>query len=80
GSAKFAFDGVCADPRVFGAMLGLDGPPTFKAKKFTATEFQELVGDIDKSIRYDTLRPTSDINVRWNPQTGEFKVSGSYGK
>eukprot|EP01099_Mayorella_cantabrigiensis_P005328 TRINITY_DN4218_c0_g1_i1.p1 TRINITY_DN4218_c0_g1~~TRINITY_DN4218_c0_g1_i1.p1 ORF type:complete len:214 (-),score=18.34 TRINITY_DN4218_c0_g1_i1:196-792(-) len=48
GSAKFAFDGVCADPRVFGAMLGLDGPPTFKAKKFTSLEFQELVGEIDK--------------------------------
>lgn len=80
-------------------MLKLDGPPTFKAKKFTVDEFQGMVGYIDKSVRYvyfstvqldfiliygicsyDTLRVTSDVNVRWNPETGEFKVSGSYGR
>ncbi|KAB5590922.1 hypothetical protein CTheo_5616 [Ceratobasidium theobromae] len=80
GSAKYAYDGVCADPRVFGAAFRLDGPPTWKAKKFTQLEFETMVGAVTKSIRYDTLRLSGDVNVRWNSDTGEFKISGSYGK
>ncbi|CAE6440380.1 unnamed protein product [Rhizoctonia solani] len=80
GSAKYAFDGVCTDPRVFGKALGLDGPPNFKAKKYTKEEFEDLVGSISKSIRYDTLYLSGPVNLRYNPSTGEFKISGSYGK
>ncbi|CAE7145800.1 unnamed protein product [Rhizoctonia solani] len=80
GSAKFSFDGVCTDPRVFGKVLGLDGPPTFKAKKYTKEEFEEMIGEISKDVRYDKLYLTSPVNVRYNPSTGEFKFSGSYGK
>ncbi|CAE6441830.1 unnamed protein product [Rhizoctonia solani] len=80
GSAKYSFDGVCPDPRVFGKALGLDGPPDFKAKKYTKEEFEDLVGEISKDIRYDTLYLTSPVNLRYNPSTGEYKVSGSYGK
>ncbi|KAG9123659.1 hypothetical protein FRC07_014366 [Ceratobasidium sp. 392] len=79
GRASYAFDGVCPDPRVFGAMLKLDGPPTFKAKKFSVTEFENCVGHISASARYSYLSLTSDINVRWNPETGEFKMGGKYG-
>ena len=83
-------------------MLGLDGAPTFKMKKFPVMEFEDcLGGSITKSIRwdhiflllildviltsevdrYDVLSITgNDVNVRWNPGTGEFKFSGSYGK
>ncbi|QRV92071.1 hypothetical protein RhiJN_20089 [Ceratobasidium sp. AG-Ba] len=79
GSATYAFDGVCPDPRVFGALLKLDGPPKFKMRKYPKDEFEEMVGEIEKSVRYDTLYLTSDVNVRYNPDTGEFKTSGSYG-
>ncbi|KAG8733470.1 hypothetical protein FRC10_012324 [Ceratobasidium sp. 414] len=79
GGATYAFDGVCPDPRVFGALLKLDGPPKFKMRKYTKDEFQEMVGEVEKSVRYDTLYLTSDVNVRYNPDTGAFKTSGSYG-
>ncbi|KLO07904.1 hypothetical protein SCHPADRAFT_1001300 [Schizopora paradoxa] len=80
GSAKFSFDGFCPDPNVFGALFNLEGPPKFKAKKFPKDEIQEYIGDVVGSVRYDYLYITSDVNVRWNPDTGEFKFSGSYGK
>jgi len=79
GTAKFNYDGVCADPAVFGHMLALGGPPTFKMKKFPIEEFENLIGDLDSSARYSTLHVKSDVNVRWNPETGEFKFSGTYG-
>ncbi|KAG8712117.1 hypothetical protein FRC09_020213 [Ceratobasidium sp. 395] len=52
GRASFVFDGVCPDPRVFGAMLGLDGPPTFKARKYSVSDFCDIVGDIKGSARW----------------------------
>ncbi|KAI0646220.1 hypothetical protein C8Q79DRAFT_1009877 [Trametes meyenii] len=80
GSAKWSYDGICPDPEVFGALLGLGGPPKFKMKKFSTDEFQKLVGPIQGSVRYDTLYITSaEVTVRWS-DTGEFKFSGSYGK
>ncbi|KAI0635082.1 hypothetical protein C8Q77DRAFT_1054993 [Trametes polyzona] len=80
GSAKFSYDGICADPEVFGVLLGLGGPPTFKMKKFSTDEFQRLVGPIQSSVRYDTLYITGkEVTVRWS-ETGEFKFSGTYGK
>jgi hypothetical protein len=36
--------------------------------------------DACTSCSYDTLRLTSDINVRWSLDEGTFKFSGSYGK
>ncbi|KAJ1303054.1 hypothetical protein OPQ81_011255 [Rhizoctonia solani] len=80
GSAKYAFDGVWTNPRVFGKVLGLDGSPNFKTKKYTKQEFEELVGSISKDIRYNTLYLTGPVNLRYNPDTGEFKFGGSYGK
>ncbi|OJT13470.1 hypothetical protein TRAPUB_10000 [Trametes pubescens] len=80
GSAKFSYDGICPDPEVFGALMGLGGPPKFKMKKFSTDEFQRLVGPVEGSVRYDTLYITSsDVTVRWS-DSGEFKFSGSYGK
>ncbi|KAF8688207.1 hypothetical protein RHS03_09764, partial [Rhizoctonia solani] len=77
--SRYVFDGVCPDPRVFGAIFGLDGPPTWKTKKFTYHEFEKFVGRVEGRARYSSLVLTSDVNVRYNPETGEFKVSGSYG-
>ncbi|KAL1941659.1 hypothetical protein VTO73DRAFT_7098 [Trametes versicolor] len=80
GSAKFSYDGICPDPEVFGALIGLGGPPKFKMKKFSTDEFQKLVGPVEGSVRYDTLHITSsEVTVRWS-DSGEFKFSGSYGK
>ncbi|KAG8731667.1 hypothetical protein FRC11_002999 [Ceratobasidium sp. 423] len=79
GGARFAFDGLCADPRVFGALFRLGGPPKWKAKKFNRDEFEEFVGDVRGYARYSTLKLMSDVNIRYNHETGEFKVSGSYG-
>ena len=50
-SAKWVYDGVCPDPEVFGAMLGLGGPPKFKQKKMTSQEFQDQVGWIQGHAR-----------------------------
>ncbi|RDB19942.1 hypothetical protein Hypma_012854 [Hypsizygus marmoreus] len=80
GSARWTYDGVCADAAVFGAFLGLDGPPTFKTKKMPKNEFEDLIGDLHVSIRYDTLSLSSDVNIHWKPAEGTFKCSGSYGK
>ncbi|TFK66576.1 hypothetical protein BDN72DRAFT_142928 [Pluteus cervinus] len=79
GGARWLYDGVCQDPEVFGAMLGLDGPPTFKSKKWTNDAFQAVFGNIEGSARYNTLRFTSDVNIAWKPAEGTFKFSGSYG-
>ncbi|KAG6850622.1 hypothetical protein H0H93_010814 [Arthromyces matolae] len=44
GSARFVYDGVCADAVLFGAFLGLEGPPTWKTKKIPKDEFESLGG------------------------------------
>lgn len=46
------YDGVCSDPEVFGTLLKLGGPPTFKTKKIPKDEFENLVGRLDTPIRY----------------------------
>ncbi|PIL27444.1 hypothetical protein GSI_10593 [Ganoderma sinense ZZ0214-1] len=80
GSAKWVYDGICNDPEVFGCLMGLGGPPTFKMKKFSVDEFEKCLGALRGSVRFDTLYITSkDVTVRWS-DTGEFKFSGSYGK
>ncbi|KAG9317786.1 hypothetical protein JVU11DRAFT_2007 [Chiua virens] len=81
GSAKWSHDGVCTNPLVFGMLLGLDGPPKFKAHKVTVDEFNDLLGGIQASVRYDHLYITgSHVNIRWSQDSGEFKFSGTYGK
>jgi len=80
GSAKWSYDGVCTDPLVFGTLLGLGGPPTFKMRKIPVDDFDDLLGGIKASVRYDHLFITGKhVNVRWSDE-GEFKFSGTYGK
>ncbi|GJE95524.1 hypothetical protein PsYK624_117090 [Phanerochaete sordida] len=79
GGAKWAYDGICPDPEVFGYLFKLGGPPKFKMKKFPVDEFSKIFEYITTSARYSRLSITSkDITVRWS-DTGEFKMSGSYG-
>ncbi|KAJ7195355.1 hypothetical protein GGX14DRAFT_475144 [Mycena pura] len=79
GGAKWSYDGVCADPTVFGAMLRLVAAPKWKMHKYTAEEFQDVMGDISSSARYDDLRLMGNVTVRYQPDEGTFKMSGSYG-
>ncbi|CAE6440360.1 unnamed protein product [Rhizoctonia solani] len=80
GRTKYAFEGVCPDSRVFGAVFGLDGPPVWVTKKYTVDEFENFVGHIRGEVRYASLYITSDVKVEYNHKTGEFTVSGKYGK
>jgi hypothetical protein len=45
GGAKWAYDGICRDPEVFGAVLPMEAPPKFKVKKFPVEEFHTIVGE-----------------------------------
>ena len=67
-------------PEVFASLLDLDSVG-WKQKKFTLKEFSDAMGcEPQGSARYHTLYITSDINIKWNPSTGEFKFSGTYGR
>lgn len=50
------YDGVCSDPAIFGMMMNLDGPPTFKVKKIPVAEFEDIIGGLDISARYLHVR------------------------
>ncbi|KAJ7153080.1 hypothetical protein C8R43DRAFT_950484 [Mycena crocata] len=73
------YDGVCADPVIFGALVKLGGPPKWKMQKYTVAEFENFMGSIEASVRYDTLELMGNVNVRYQPDEGTFKMSGSYG-
>ncbi|KAF7312972.1 hypothetical protein MKEN_00981900 [Mycena kentingensis (nom. inval.)] len=79
GSAKWSYDGACTDPVVFAAVLGLDAPPKWKMHKYTVNEFEDIMGSIEGSTRYDTLALMGSVNVRYQAEEGTFKMSGSYG-
>ncbi|KAG0697311.1 hypothetical protein DFH29DRAFT_835986 [Suillus ampliporus] len=79
GTAKWSYDGVCADPVVFGTMLGLGGPPTWKMHKMPIEDFENRIGHLDASARYsDLYLKGQNVNIRWS-DSGEFKFSGTYG-
>ena len=51
GRAKWTYDGVCTDAVVFGTLMGLTGPPTWKQNKLTLEEFHKLFGSFTGSVR-----------------------------
>jgi hypothetical protein len=54
-SARLSYEGLCRDPAVFGAALGLPGPPKWKMHKYTVDEFQNAIGSVvEGSVRYVT--------------------------
>ncbi|KAH7107197.1 hypothetical protein BKA62DRAFT_611212, partial [Auriculariales sp. MPI-PUGE-AT-0066] len=77
--AKFSYSSILVDDRVLPVMIGLKATDRFKAKRFTADEFQKAVGDISSSARYSNLYLRSNVNVRWEQESRTFTVSGSYG-
>jgi hypothetical protein len=52
GTAKWCYDGVCADPNVFGTMLGLGGPPKWKMHKMPVDDFEKRIGHLGASARF----------------------------
>ncbi|KAF7304068.1 hypothetical protein MIND_00638300 [Mycena indigotica] len=79
GTAKWSYDGVCPDAAVFAALLGLSAPPKWKMHKYTVAEFEDIIGRIKASARYSSLYLRGSVNVRYQPDEGTFKMSGSYG-
>ncbi|EIW76272.1 hypothetical protein CONPUDRAFT_130799 [Coniophora puteana RWD-64-598 SS2] len=80
GGAKWSYDGVCVDPNVFGALLGLEGPPKWKMHKMPIEEFENRFGCIEGSARYSHLWLNGKhVNIRWAADEGTFKLSGTYG-
>lgn len=51
GGAKVSYSGILVDERVLPLMLGLKATDRFKAKRLTATEFQDEVGTVEGSVR-----------------------------
>ncbi|KAG1805183.1 uncharacterized protein BJ212DRAFT_1283959, partial [Suillus subaureus] len=84
GTAKWSYDGVCADPVVFGTVLGLGGPPTWKMHKMPIDDFEKRIGRLDASARFASLiilflsMTCQHVNMRWS-DSGEFKFNGTYG-
>jgi hypothetical protein len=65
------------------ALLQVPDATKFKTKKWTSSEFEETVLNgamLEKSVRYSSLFINGNVNLRWNPETGEYKFSGRYGK
>ncbi|KAJ6529010.1 hypothetical protein B0H10DRAFT_1862540 [Mycena sp. CBHHK59/15] len=79
GGTKWSYNGVCSDPVIFGALLNLDAPPKWKTQKYTVAEFEAFMGSVETSVRYDHLELCGNVNVRYQPDEGTFKMSGSYG-
>ncbi|KAG8895880.1 hypothetical protein FRC01_012151 [Tulasnella sp. 417] len=76
------YQGVAPDPAVFQRFMQLAEPPKYKAAKITLEQLYDILDTnyITTSVRYDTLRITSPhINVKWNKDSGEFSLSGTYG-
>ncbi|TRM62123.1 hypothetical protein BD626DRAFT_67502 [Schizophyllum amplum] len=79
-SAKLAYDCVCRDPVVFGALLGLPDAPKWKMHKYTVEEFENAIGSrIKGSARYATLWLNGNVNVRYDAAEGTFKITATYG-
>lgn len=71
-----------SQPAIFQCFMQLPEPPKYKATKITLEQLYDILDTnyIETSIRYGSLRITSpNINVKWNKESGEFSLSGTYG-
>ncbi|KAG8908732.1 hypothetical protein FRB99_002970 [Tulasnella sp. 403] len=62
----------------FQYLMDSSTPVTFKKNKLTIEEFEDRVlqQEMRVEIRYDTLRFKGDVNIKFNPDSGEFGFSG----
>ncbi|KAK4695135.1 hypothetical protein P7C71_g2559, partial [Lecanoromycetidae sp. Uapishka_2] len=83
GSATFSQDFVVQNPQIIKKLFAgviKDNGKDWKIKKISSEDFEDAIGDIDASVRYDRLELTSDITVRWDVENSTMKCSGKYGK
>ncbi len=91
GSAKWGYDGLCA-PEVFKCLLAAHLKPKELAaplkdvvtKRLTVEEFRTAFnagwGDLSAPIRYGSLSVTGEnVTLRYTCETGELRITGSYG-
>jgi hypothetical protein len=79
GSAKWSWEGSCGFAELLIILKLPAQTKPFKAKKFTAEEFQELVGSISASARYSTMHLKGNVNLHFDPSDNSIKINGSYG-
>ncbi|CAD0020019.1 unnamed protein product [Aureobasidium pullulans] len=66
---------------VFYKLFGFEKPKkAWKQKKIDMADFEEKIGYISNSIRYNNLRITGDgVKVHWDQEEKTFKLTGTYG-
>ena len=71
-----------ANTDVFLKLFRLPADNQKKMMQVKMKEFEKKIAgkEISASLRYTPLYLTGDqVNVRWTPEEGTFKVSGTYG-
>ena len=81
GSSKWSYTATVPDAAVLFALFNLEaGGKKWKQKKLTLNDFQEALGDIEASCRYNCLRVTGEhVNLRFDSEALAWSVSGTYG-
>ena len=81
GSSKWSYTATVPDPAILFALFNLEaGGKKWKQKKLTLNEFQNALGDIEASCRYNYLRVTGEhVNLRFDSEALTWSVSGTYG-
>ncbi|BGP38663.1 hypothetical protein JCM10450v2_002613 [Rhodotorula kratochvilovae] len=84
GTTKWSYSGVVPRQEVFYSLFGFEIPKTkskmWKQKKLSSDDFEKAIGYITASIRYGSLRITSQtITLHWDAENNQFTLKGTYG-
>ena len=81
GSSKWSYTATVPDPAVLFALFNLEaGGKQWKQKKLALAEFQDALGYIRVSCRYNYLSMTGEhVNLRFDSEALSWSVSGTYG-
>ncbi|KAI4725386.1 hypothetical protein E4T49_06855 [Aureobasidium sp. EXF-10728] len=81
GSTKWSYTGIVPHEDVFYKLFGFEKPKKpWKQKAIDMVDFEQRIGDISASIRYNTLNLTGDsVKVHWDQDEKTFKLTGTYG-
>ncbi|KAI4719966.1 hypothetical protein E4T48_03791 [Aureobasidium sp. EXF-10727] len=81
GSTKWSYTGIVPHEDVFYKLFGFEKPKkAWKQKAIDMVDFEQHIGDISASIRYNTLNLTGDsVKVHWDQDEKTFKLPATYG-
>ncbi|KAF4634149.1 hypothetical protein G7Y89_g3965 [Cudoniella acicularis] len=81
GGKQWTYSAMVPSEAVFYKLFNMQEPKkAWKQKKISLGDFQAITGYLEASIRYGSLRITSnDITLKWDKDEGSFAVSGLYG-